>query len=65
MQAPPALGDRWHGPYLKKKSVPKDPWSNDYQYVSPGQHGAYDLVSLGADGREGGDGENKDIASWE
>jgi len=65
VQAPPALGDRWHGPYLKKKSVPKDPWSNDYQYVSPGQHGAYDLVSLGADGREGGDGENKDIASWE
>lgn len=54
----------WNGPYLKKKVVPKDPWSNDYRYVSPGQHGAYDLSSLGADNREGGEGENKDVSSW-
>jgi general secretion pathway protein G len=63
--APPALGDRWHGPYLKKKAVPKDPWGNDYQYVCPGQHGLYDIIALGADGREGGEGENKDVVSWE
>lgn len=66
VQAPTGQGaDRWHGPYLKKKNVPKDPWGNDYQYASPGRHGPYDIVSLGADGREGGDGESKDVASWE
>lgn len=61
----PAAGDRWHGPYLKKKTLPKDPWGNDYQYAAPGKHGAFDIVSFGADGKEGGDGENKDIVSWE
>lgn len=65
VQAPPALTDRWHGPYLKKKAVPKDPWGNDYKYAVPGQHGPFDIVALGADGREGGEGENKDVASWE
>jgi general secretion pathway protein G len=65
VQAPATAGDRWHGPYLKKKAVPKDPWGNDYQYAAPGKHGAFDIVSFGADGKEGGDGENKDIASWE
>lgn len=66
VQAPAGQGaDRWRGPYLRKKNVPKDPWSNDYQYAAPGRHGQYDIVSLGADGREGGDGDNKDIASWE
>ncbi len=54
----------WNGPYLKKKAVPKDPWGNEYRYVSPGQHGAYDLSSLGADNKEGGEGENKDVSSW-
>lgn len=63
--APPALGDRWHGPYLKKNIIPKDPWGNDYHYVAPGQHGPYDIMALGADGREGGEGENKDVGSWE
>jgi general secretion pathway protein G len=66
VQAPTGQGaDRWHGPYLKKKNVPKDPWGNDYQYAAPGKHGPYDIVSLGADGREGGEGENKDVANWE
>jgi general secretion pathway protein G len=62
--AAPAGLSGWNGPYLKKKAVPKDPWGNDYIYVSPGQHGAYDLSSLGADNREGGDGEDKDLTSW-
>ena len=49
--------------YLKK--VPKDPWGNDYLYLSPGAHGKYDLYSLGADGVEGGEGVDADITSWE
>ena len=60
----PSGVEKWKGPYLKKKEVPKDPWGNDYKYESPGQHGPYDLSSLGADGKEGGDGANKDLVSW-
>lgn len=63
VQAPSGLAG-WHGPYLKKKLVPKDPWGNDYHYVSPGQHGAYDLSSLGADNKDGGEDDNKDVSSW-
>jgi general secretion pathway protein G len=55
----------WNGPYWKKSTLPKDPWTNEYKYASPGQHGAYDLWSYGADGKEGGDATNKDITSWE
>nr|SPS04654.1 Type II secretion pathway protein G [Candidatus Nitrotoga fabula] len=57
----------WNGPYVKGvKTVPKDPWGNDYQYLSPGQHNTrdYDLSSLGLDNREGGEGENQDINNW-
>lgn len=55
--------ENWSGPYLKK-GAPKDPWNREYQYRSPGEHGDYDLYSLGADGTEGGDGENLDVSSW-
>lgn len=55
----------WKGPYLKKKFIPKDPWGNNYVYTYPGEHGDYDIVSYGADGNSGGDGEAKDVASWE
>ena len=55
----------WNGPYLKKNRVPKDPWGFEYQYRSPGEHGGFDLWSLGPDNREGGEGENKDILSRE
>jgi len=54
---------RWQGPYLKR-DIPQDPWGNSYQYRVPGQHGDYDLVSLGADGQPGGDGEAADVVSW-
>jgi general secretion pathway protein G len=54
----------WDGPYLKK-GVPNDPWQKPYQYQSPGSHGDYDLLSLGGDGAAGGEGENKDVNSWE
>ncbi|MDA2923681.1 type II secretion system major pseudopilin GspG [Acidobacteria bacterium AH-259-L09] len=55
----------WSGRYLEKTIVPKDPWGRDYQYRAPGQHGDYDLWSLGADGSEGGEGDSADIVSWE
>lgn len=55
----------WNGPYLKKGQVPKDPWGNDYQYRFPGEHGGFDIWSLGADNRDGGEGESADIKSWE
>lgn len=62
----PAGATNWRGPYLKKNTVPKDPWGNDYKYTSPGEQGRnYDIVSFGADGKPGGEGENKDINSWE
>ena len=54
----------WNGPYLKGNSVPNDPWGKPYSYRSPGQHGAYDIVSYGADGQEGGTGAGTDITSW-
>lgn len=56
--------ENWDGPYLKK-AIPNDPWNRPYIYLSPGNHGDYDLSSLGADGAVGGEGENKDINSWE
>lgn len=55
----------WKGPYLPKP-LPTDPWDNPYQYKSPGaDKKPFDLKSLGADGKEGGDGENKDISAWD
>lgn len=59
----PANVDKWQGPYLKK-AVPADPWGNAYQYKSPGEHGEYDLASLGSDGQVGGTGEAADVTSW-
>ena len=54
--------DRWNGPYVKETDL-KDAWGNDYRYTVPGQGRAYDLVSLGADGKDGGEGENRDITN--
>jgi general secretion pathway protein G len=62
--APPGLAN-WAGPYWKKSTTPKDPWSHEYKYAAPGTHGAYDIISLGADGVEGGEGANKDVTNWE
>lgn len=61
---PPAGAGAWRGPYLTKKDVPTDPWSRPYNYRSPGQHGPFDIFSLGADNQSGGSGENEDITSW-
>jgi general secretion pathway protein G len=63
LQQSPGNAPGWEGPYLKK-DVPRDPWGNPYQYQSPGEHGEYDLASLGSDGTPGGDGEASDVTSW-
>lgn len=55
--------ERWAGPYLKK-AVPPDPWGARYSYKFPGDHGEYDLFSLGSDGQVGGSGEAVDVNSW-
>lgn len=54
----------WNGPYLKGGTVPVDPWGKAYAYRAPGQHGPFDIVSLGSDGQEGGTGNAADITSW-
>lgn len=54
--------DKWNGPYAKEPDL-KDAWGNDYRYAVPGQGKAFDLVSLGADGRDGGEGENRDVTN--
>jgi general secretion pathway protein G len=61
--AKPADEPRWGGPYLTK-SVPLDPWGRPYIYRYPGQHGEYDIASLGKDGQPGGSGEAEDITNW-
>jgi general secretion pathway protein G len=60
----PGGATTWNGPYLKGGVVPNDPWGRSYQYRSPGEHGAYDIVSYGSDGQEGGTGNAADIVSW-
>jgi len=62
--APPELEEKWNGPYLKKSQL-LDPWGNPYIYVREGQYnpGSFDLICYGADGQEGGEGENTDIAN--
>ena len=64
MTAPPELEGKWNGPYLKKSQL-LDPWGNPYLYVREGQFnpGSFDLICYGADGQEGGEGENADIVN--
>ncbi len=64
LNANPGGETKWKGPYLQK-AVPLDPWGRPYVYKSPGEHGDYDLLSLGKDGAPGGTDENADITSWQ
>jgi general secretion pathway protein G len=57
----PAGETKWNGPYLQK-AVPLDPWGQAYVYHSPGQSGDFDLLSMGKDGRLGGEGEDADVS---
>ena len=61
----PADSKQWNGPYLRKEKVPVDPWQQEYHYQQPGQHGKFDLYSYGADDKQGGEGDDQDINSWE
>lgn len=54
----------WKGPYLTSSNVPLDPWGNPYIYRAPGEHGEYDIYSLGSDKAPGGSGEASDVTSW-
>lgn len=63
VQKPSAL-ERWNGPYVRKADQLQDPWGRAWRYRAPGEHGPYDLFSLGADDRAGGAGEDRDVTSW-
>ncbi len=68
VEAPPSgkLASKWRkGGYMKKGKVPKDPWGNDYVYLSPGSHSDFDIISYGSDNESGGEDENADINNWE
>ena|SRR6056297_1336885 len=63
LRRPPAGAKNWDGPYLPKE-VPPDPWGNPYIYRYPSQNSDFEIISYGADGRSGGEGENADIVNW-
>ncbi len=64
VEKPRGVG-HWNGPYLEEDEVPQDPWGHPYHYEYPGEHGRYDLYSLGSDNARGGTGEDADLGSWE
>ncbi len=66
VQPPEPKPPNWkRGGYLEKPQVPKDPWGNEYVYLSPGMQGDYDIISYGADGVPDGEGVNRDISNWD
>lgn len=60
----PAAAARWSGPYVKRKEMLNDPWGRPFIYRIPGEHGDYDLYTLGADGSGSGGGENQIVSNW-
>ena len=62
VKAPAGSEGKWNGPYVKEPDL-KDAWGNDYRYNVPGQGKPFDVISLGADGKDGGDGENRDVSN--
>jgi general secretion pathway protein G len=63
--ARPAQASEWNGPYVRKARTLVDPWGRPFLYVSPAIGGPFEVKSLGADGKEGGDGDNRDLTSIE
>lgn len=61
----PKDATNWRGPYIRKKQHLLDPWGREYLYKYPGRKGPFDLYSLGADGKEGGNGEDADVGNWQ
>lgn len=64
LRSKPAGATGWLGPYINKE-IPNDPWGTPYQYRVPGRNGGYEILSFGADKQEGGEGEARDVLSWE
>jgi general secretion pathway protein G len=62
--AAPSDAPNWDGPYIKKSASLIDPWGRPYLYRSPGRHSDFDVYTLGADNREGGEGDGSDIGNW-
>jgi len=62
--AKPVNAPNWQGPYAKDSQL-KDPYGHDFGYQYPGQHGKYDLIFFGEDGKPGGDGLNADAGNWQ
>jgi general secretion pathway protein G len=60
----PGDARNWNGPYARESDL-RDPWGNEFVYRHPGEYGPFDLISLGSDGRPGGDGTAADIGNWE
>ncbi len=60
----PSDAANWDGPYLRKRDSLTDPWGHPYLYRIPGQHGEYDVYTLGSDNREGGEGDAADVGNW-
>ena len=60
----PSNAGRWNGPYVQQSDALIDPWGARYEYRSPGERGAFDIYSLGADGQPGGEGDDADIGNW-
>jgi general secretion pathway protein G len=63
IEAPVGVAD-WRGPYLKRSGGVLDPWGKAYVYAMPGEHGSFDVSTLGRDGVAGGEGEDKDLVNW-
>ena len=57
----PSGASNWNGPYVKDEAQLKDPWGREFKYTSPGEKAGFDIMTYGADGKEGGEGENKDL----
>ncbi|MGF1464159.1 MAG: type II secretion system major pseudopilin GspG [Maricaulaceae bacterium] len=64
LMAAPNDAEGWNGPYLDKPSGLVDPWGAPYDYRFPGENSDYEVFTLGADGQEGGEGENADVSNW-
>jgi len=62
--AKPANAPNWQGPYAKESEL-KDPWGHAFGYKAPGDHGGFDLIFFGRDGKPGGDGYDKDVGNWQ
>lgn len=60
----PSDAPRWDGPYIKKSASLTDPWGRPFLYKSPGEHGEYDIFTLAADNKAGGEGDDADVGNW-